>query len=145
MSDEWTPELVKEKLDRNPDLKIHPDSIRTAGSNTGQARDGIKLKTSRQHPEQDLSQFVYDAVKTFGLLGYHTYRSKFSEPGYPDWNIIGRYQIIVELKDTGKNPTPAQQNWLDAFKKIGVPVFVWRPEDKDEIITTLADMRLLKF
>ncbi len=117
-------------------------------SDSSSAGDGILLPLegkfkgnsgrARNHPEKDLEQFVHDAAKTFGLLYYHTYRSRFSEPGFPDCFIIGRYMLVAELKDTGKNPTPAQQAWLDAFKVIGVPTLIWRPEDREEIFKTLA-------
>ena len=36
---------------------------------------------------------------------------------------------MAELK-VGKNkPTPEQEQWLEAWRKIGVPAFVWKPED----------------
>lgn len=143
MNNEWDDRLLAQKLKDNPNLQIHPDSIASSRKGT-KPQTGIlpSPKKNKAHPERDLSQFVYDAVKAFGLLGYHTYRSKFSEPGFPDWIIIGKYQIVAELKDTGKNPTPAQQNWLDAFETVAGHAYVWRPEDKDEILRVLSKCRL---
>ena len=141
MNEGWTEELLSEKLRENPALSVVVNENR-AGNATGRAREGIKPILGRGHPERDLEQFVHDTARMFGLLYYHTYRSKFSEPGFPDCFIIGKYMLVAELKNTGKKPTVAQQSWLDAFKVMGVPVYVWHPEDKDEIIKTLEAMRL---
>lgn len=140
MTEGWTDELLSQKLAGNKDLKVVTNNAtKTPITST---RKALKDQTSRRHPEKDLEQFVHNTAKTFNLLYYHTYRSRFSEPGFLDCFIIGRYMLVAELKDTGKKPTPAQQEWLDAFRTMGIPVYIWHPEDKDEIIKILSDMSI---
>lgn len=79
--------------------------------------------------EEDLSQQVYALSQALGLLRYHTYRSQRSEPGFPDEVLVGRKVLYRELKRAGKNPTTAQQKWLDKLAATGADVGVWRPED----------------
>jgi hypothetical protein len=77
-----------------------------------------------------LNAHVRRLMKDLGLMGYHTLRSLGSEPGYPDWTICGPQGVLFrELKRQGKNPTPAQRQWLDALAATGQDVGVWRPED----------------
>lgn len=72
---------------------------------------------------QELSEF-YQLEYT-----YHTHDSRRSQAGYPDWTLVGIRVLFRELKREGKNPTPAQRHALDALKKAGEDVGVWRPMD----------------
>lgn len=84
---------------------------------------------ARAMREEDLAVEVVKYAKVLGLLRYHTYRSQRSEPGFPDEVLVGRRVLYRELKRAGKNPTPAQQHWLDRLAAAGQDVGVWRPED----------------
>ncbi len=134
---EVNPDLAKGLQCTSLELQrlLQPSTSQTGGN--GHVGAG---KGKRRHPEKDLEQFVHDTARTFGLLYYHTYRSRFSEPGFPDCIILGKTMLVVELKDTGKNPTLAQHNWLNAFGMIGIEVRLWHPEDKEIIIETLREM-----
>jgi hypothetical protein len=58
--------------------------------------------------------------------------------GFPDLILIrGPVLIAAELK-VGSKVTPEQTAWLEAFGGAGARVFVWRPENWDEIERTLA-------
>lgn len=79
--------------------------------------------------EDELAELIRGLARTLGLLRYHTYDSRRSEPGFPDEAIGGRRILFRELKRQGKNPTVAQQAWLDTLVAAGYDAAVWRPED----------------
>ena len=80
--------------------------------------------------EKELLALVRDAARTFGYRMYHTLRSKGSEAGFPDL-ILLRDGVgwAIELKREGKEPTPAQHDWLYDFTAAGFRTAVWRPTD----------------
>jgi hypothetical protein len=85
---------------------------------------------SEDRGPDSLAAHVRKLMKDLGLLGYHTLRSLGSEQGYPDWTICGPGGVLFrELKRQGRNPTPAQQRWLDALAAAGQDAGVWRPAD----------------
>jgi hypothetical protein len=80
--------------------------------------------------EAELSDEIRKLAEPLGIMRYHTYDSRKSEPGFPDEVLAGRRQMLFrELKRQGKNPTAAQQAWLDRLQALGHDVGVWRPED----------------
>ncbi len=62
--------------------------------------------------------------------------------GFPDLilvraiNCSGRI-IYAELKMKGKKPTPEQRRWLDLLYDAGEEVYLWMPEDTEEIAEIL--------
>jgi hypothetical protein len=76
-----------------------------------------------------------EAVRRLALaqdwLYYHVLDSRKSPPGYPDITLVrGERALFCELKMPGKQPTPAQQMWLDALAQVQtVSAHLWRPED----------------
>lgn len=74
-------------------------------------------------------------ARQLGYLCYHTHDSRRSEAGFPDLVLVGRRLIFSELKREGKDPTPAQQDWLnrlDGFERHTGGLVVarcWRPSD----------------
>jgi hypothetical protein len=84
---------------------------------------------SEDKGRDSLDAHVRRLMKDLGLMKYHTLRSIGSEQGYPDWTIVGPGGVLFrELKRQGKDPTPAQQAWLDALSAAGQDADVWRPE-----------------
>ena len=78
--------------------------------------------------EKDLLEQCRNAAKTLGLLLYHTYSSRRSEPGFPDLVIVGRRGVLIrELKRQRGTVTPAQHTWLNALDDTGIDADVWRP------------------
>ena len=86
-------------------------------------------------PEAEFSQWVKEEAESRRWLAYHTYRSKHSEPGYPDWCLVrGRRIIFAELKREKGKVTDAQDRWLQALSFIeNAEVYVWRPSGRPGI------------
>ena len=66
------------------------------------------------------------------VLYYHTHNSRRSPAGYPDTVIASErhgIQIVAELKrEHHRNkPSADQVKWLDFYRSIGTPTFLWRP------------------
>jgi hypothetical protein len=80
--------------------------------------------------EADFQKQVLELCKHLGLLTYHTYDSRRSQPGFPDLVIVGRdHMLYRELKtDTGR-VSAEQIQWLEALRRLGVDADVWRPKD----------------
>ena len=74
-----------------------------------------------------------------GLPYYHTYRSRRSEPGFPDVVIVSRPKVIfAELKAETGVVSLAQQSWLDALGGCNkIETYLWRPDDWPEIAMAL--------
>lgn len=71
-------------------------------------------------------------------LVYHTFRSKGSQPGFPD-RVLARDRVIfVELKREKEKPTDRQRAWLDGLAHAGAEVYLWRPSDLAECGEILA-------
>jgi hypothetical protein len=64
------------------------------------------------------------------VLGYHTWNSRKSPSGFPDWVFCGPAGVLYrELKRQSEKPKPKQQEWLDALTAAGCDAAVWRPSD----------------
>jgi VRR-NUC domain len=90
--------------------------------------------------ETDLSGLVVDVAKLGHWRRYHTFDSRRSTHGFPDWVLVrdGRL-VFAELKSQDGPVRPDQREWLDALSDVpGVEVFLWRPSDYDEIVTVLT-------
>lgn len=80
--------------------------------------------------------------KQTGWRYYHTFKSKFSAPGFPDYVLVNKGQervVFAELKMPGNKPTPAQQSWLDDLSAAGQEVYLWYDTEDDwhEIFSVL--------
>jgi hypothetical protein len=61
------------------------------------------------------------------------------DAGFPDLVLVhpSGDLVIAELKADNKYPTKLQTAWLDAMRRAGLEVHIWRPEDwKDGTIVT---------
>jgi hypothetical protein len=99
------------------------DSVLPAG------QIAIAAAMAEDRGRDSLDAHVRRLMKDLGLLAYHTKTAIGSERGFPDWTIAGSRTLFRELKRQGKDPTAAQQKWLDALAAAGNDVGVWRPED----------------
>jgi hypothetical protein len=80
--------------------------------------------------EAQLQSAVLDVAERYGFLVYHTHDSRRSQPGFPDLTMVkGRRVLFVELKQSGKYPTPEQRKWLRALYQAGQEVGLWYPQD----------------
>jgi hypothetical protein len=93
------------------------------------------LSEGMKVPERDFLQTVRDYVRLKGWADYHTWHSIHSPAGFPDLVLVRPPRVVfVELKVGRRQPTPAQQHWLNLLKQCpGVEVYVWYPEDWDAI------------
>ena len=77
--------------------------------------------------EEQLSKAVHDCALVFGWKCYHTYDSRRSQPGFPDWVMVRDRVLFVELKsETGRLSIP-QQDWLFALGEANAERYVWFP------------------
>lgn len=95
--------------------------------------------------EKSFAQLVVDYAGLQGWLVYRTYDSRRSPAGYPDLTMVrDRRLLFAELKSATGQVTKAQQQWLLRLRELvrvvgpSFPeVYVWRPAEWDEIMTTL--------
>jgi hypothetical protein len=90
--------------------------------------------------EAQLSGLVVELARIAGWLRYHTFDSRRSNHGFPDWVFVkGSRILFVELKSQTGRVSDKQQAWLDALEVVPcAEVFVWRPGDWDSIVETLT-------
>ena len=106
------------------------------------------MKVCRE-TEASFTRAVCQLARLHGWLVHHTLPGRVAsgryitpllgDSGLPDLVLVrGGILVVAELK-VGKNrPTDNQVRWLDGFRACpGVRVYVWRPEDWDEIKVTL--------
>lgn len=80
--------------------------------------------------EDELLEHVRTLCQALGLLHYHTHDSRGSQPGYPDWHIVGTERSIFrEMKSERGDLTEEQKEWLSGLRKVGQDAEVWRPSD----------------
>lgn len=103
--------------------------------------------------ENEFSTLVRDVARLAGWRGYHTYDSRRSNHGFPDWVFVRNGRIVfAELKAENGRVSDAQREWLDELEKAegmtdphgyrgGVEVHLWRPSDWDAIVETLTGRR----
>lgn len=53
--------------------------------------------------------------------------------GFPDLVMVRDRVVFAELKSARGKLTADQQAWLDALARSGAEVYIWRPEDFDEV------------
>lgn len=79
--------------------------------------------------EAELEAEVVKLMTDLGLYGFHVRNMIGSEPGWPDWVIIGRRIIYRELKRQADRPTPAQRRVGILIRRAGGDWAVWKPRD----------------
>jgi hypothetical protein len=105
--------------------------------NTTEVRMNFKIKVT----ERDLREQVRDLCNLTGWKMYFSWTSIHSPRGFPDLVLANPEKqrvIFAELKSEKGKVTPEQQEWLDVLKQCGAEVFVWHPEDFEEIVRLLA-------
>ena len=88
--------------------------------------------------EKAFQASVLKAAKRLGWLGYHTYASFRSTPGFPDLVLVRDLVIFAELKMPRGKVSPAQQQWRERLEAAGAEYYLWRPSDWDVILEILA-------
>ncbi len=90
--------------------------------------------------ERQLLDAVRQACRWGGLLTFHAYDSRRSEPGFPDLVIVGPTSLLFrELKGERGRATAAQRRWLHQLTEAGADADIWRPCDwPDRVLVELA-------
>lgn len=88
--------------------------------------------------ETDLQNRIIGLCEWLGLLVYHVNRSDkgvVSSKGFPDLVICGPMgAVFAELKSQTGKVSREQRHWLAMLARSQDHVYVWRPEDWDEIV-----------
>jgi hypothetical protein len=78
-------------------------------------------------------------------LRYHTWVSRRSPGGFPDWVLCKPPRLIfAELKSEVGKPTPEQEAWLAGLREVEaatkglVQAYLWRPSDYPEVVEILT-------
>lgn len=89
--------------------------------------------------EKQFSQQIVELAALLGWKVYRTWNSIHSPAGYPDLTMARENRLIfAELKSETGKVSEAQQQWLSALAATGKSeVYVWRPEQFDEIAEKL--------
>jgi hypothetical protein len=94
-------------------------------------------------PIEDLTeaQFSAQVVELARLFGwthiYHTWRSKHSAAGFPDYVLVRERVVFCELKTERGKLSDAQRDWLEALNRAGQEAYCFRPHDLDLIADIL--------
>jgi hypothetical protein len=92
--------------------------------------------------EKDWQGTVNDYGASTGWLGYHTFDSRHSVEGFPDWvGLRDERMVVAELKTETGRVSAAQTRWLEAFAAVGAEVYIWRPSDWPEVQNVLGAPR----
>jgi hypothetical protein len=99
---------------------------------------GGKRPKQPELSEKEFQERVVFAARSLGWLVYHTYDSRRSEPGFPDLTMVRRGRLIfAEMKKNTGVCTDAQQRWLAELEQTECEVYLWRPDDYEEILEVL--------
>ncbi len=93
------------------------------------ARLAIAAAMSEDRGPDSLEAHLRRLLADLGLFGYHPYNSRRSEPGWPDWVIIGNRILYRELKSEHGVVSAAQRDVGARITRAGGDWAVWRPRD----------------
>lgn len=81
--------------------------------------------------ERELAANVETLCKYLRVRYYHTWNSRHSTPGFPDYVFVTRDNRLLfrELKAEHGRMSVAQDAWLTALVQTGASVGVWWPRD----------------
>lgn len=90
--------------------------------------------------EKVWQQSVSDLFRSLGWRGYHTLRSKGSQPGYPDLTLAHPIQgrvLWLELKSETGAVSDKQRDWIRTLADAGAEVYVVRPRHYQALASIL--------
>lgn len=93
--------------------------------------------------EADWQRTVVDLARALGWAVAHFRAARteqgwrtavqYDAAGWPDLTLVRERLIVAELKSSRGRISADQQAWLDRLSAAGVPAYLWRPEDIDEV------------
>lgn len=75
--------------------------------------------------------------RSCGWLGYHTWMSIRSKPGFPDWVLVRERVVFVELKKQKGKESDVQKAWRRALIDAKAEAYLFRPAQWEEIVEVL--------
>ena len=131
--------LLKDMMKGNPDLAARNPSLTVEDA----------PKRSKGRPEDDFQQQIIDYahLNHWKVAHFRTARIQrkdgsvyYATPvqadgeGFPDLILLKGNQIVIaEIKSENGKLSDKQKEWLAAWEMTEADVFVWRPQDWDEI------------
>jgi hypothetical protein len=99
--------------------------------------------------ESQWSGLVLELARLGGWsLRYHTWTSKRSSFGFPDWVLCKPPRLVfAELKAEAGKLSDDQEAWLAGLREVEhatrglVQAYVWRPSDYPEVVEILTGRR----
>lgn len=89
--------------------------------------------------EKAFQEAVIKVAREHGWSEYHTYNSRRSKSGWFDLVLVRPPVIIfAELKSAGGRTTAAQERWIELLRECQQRVYVWKPENWEQIRELLA-------
>lgn len=90
--------------------------------------------------ERDLREQVRDLANLFGWKMYFSWTSLHSPKGFPDLVLacqVRKRIVYAELKTEKGKVSDSQREWLDELTACGQEVYLWKPDDIEEIARIL--------
>ena len=98
----------------------------------------VNTPAKRNRPEQTFQREVQEFARANEWIDWHVLRSKGMRAGFPDLVLLRPPELIwVELKAPNGKVTTAQKEMHDMLRACGQTIYVWKPEDWDEIVEVL--------
>lgn len=98
--------------------------------------------------EADWQATVTDLAAVHGWRVFHARPARtargwatpvaYDGAGFPDLVLVRERVVFAELKSHRGKVTGDQQAWLDSLGRGGAEVYVWRPDDFEEVREVLA-------
>ena len=101
---------------------------------SGEERPPAMPTRPRKHEEADFQRQVQDIARIHGWVDYHVLKAKGMRAGFPDLVLLRKPELIwVELKSAKGKVTPAQAEMHEMLRGCGQEVYIWYPDDWNEI------------
>jgi hypothetical protein len=105
--------------------------------------------------ERDFTKQVLEVAKRFGWLAVHFTNARGPKgehrttylgdgKGYPDITAVRERVVFAELKIPPNKPTVEQMTWAKQIVATGGEVYLWTPNDLDDIVKVFAGARPAK-
>jgi hypothetical protein len=110
------------------------------GADEGSAELLMEVNTpaQRNRPEQTFQREVQEFARANEWIDWHVLRSKGMRAGFPDLVLLREPDCLwIELKAPNGKVTTPQKEMHDMLRACGQTIYVWKPEDWDEIIEVL--------
>lgn len=88
--------------------------------------------------EIDWLRQVREYARLMGWKCYHHPYSLGADPGFPDLVLVRERVVFAELKGPRGKMSPAQWDWIDALHAAKAEVYIWRPEDWEQVREVLG-------